>query len=50
MQTVCASIDIAMVIGVVNARRRAGDLQLDAEAEIRENGVAENGVIDVPGV
>jgi hypothetical protein len=39
-----------MDIGVVNAIGRADDLQLDAEAEIRENGVAENGVVDVPGV
>src|SRR4029077_6076276 len=37
-----------MIVGVVNAIGRAGDLQLDAEAEIRENGVAENGVVDVP--
>jgi hypothetical protein len=50
LQIICASIDIAMIVGVVNAIGRACDLQLDAKAEIRENGVAENGVIDVPGV
>jgi hypothetical protein len=50
LQIICASIDIAMIVGVVNACGRAGDLQLDPEAEIRENGVAENGVIDVPRI
>src|SRR4029077_15857505 len=45
-----ASDIIAVMIGRDTAPGIAGGLQIDAEAGVREDGVAENGVVDVPGV
>ena len=49
MQIIRTGIGIAIVIGL-DAVRVAVKLQIDPEAGIRENGVAEQGVVDGAGV
>jgi len=49
LQIVWARIDIAIVIGL-DAVGVAVKLQIDPEAGVRENGVAEDGVVDGAGV
>jgi hypothetical protein len=50
LQMIWASDIIAVMIGRDIATGIAGGLQIDAEAGIREDGVPENGVVNVPGV
>jgi len=49
LQIIRPSIDVAIVIGL-DAVRVAVKLQIDPEAGVRENGVAEQGVVDGAGV
>lgn len=49
LQIVRPGIGVATIIGCHEARGLGATKQIDADAGIRENGVAENGVVDVRG-
>jgi hypothetical protein len=47
LQIVWAAIDVATIIGCHAARGLGATNQINADADVRENGVTENGVVDV---